>query len=274
MSKKMPVLFLGHGSPMNALEDNVFTRSWAMLARQSPTPRAIVAISAHWLTRGLAVTAMARPQTIHDFGAFPRALFEVRYPAPGSPEVAREIAEFLQPLPVQLSQDWGLDHGTWSVLVHAFPNADIPVLQLSLDRTQPLEYHYELGRKLRALRERGILFIGTGNVVHNLGVMDWSGPDSVYDWAGRFQDVVKSAIIQRRETTLVNFPALGQDAMRSIPSADHYLPLLYVLGLRDETDEVRFSTPVCVHGSLSMLSLLVHDRAALLDDEARALPVN
>jgi len=271
MSEKMPVLFLGHGSPMNALEDNAFTRSWATLARQSPVPRAIVVISAHWVTRGLAVTAMSRPQTIHDFGAFPRALFEMRYPAPGSPEVAREIAEFLQPLPVQLSQDWGLDHGTWSVLVHAFPKADIPVLQLSLDRTQPLEYHYQLGQRLRALRQQGILFVGTGNVVHNLGVMDWSDPERVYDWAGRFQEVVRAAIVERREVTLVNFPALGQDAMRSIPSAEHYLPLLYVLGLREDSDEVRFSTPVCVHGSLSMMSLLVHERAASLDEEARML---
>ncbi|KKW68188.1 dioxygenase [Lampropedia cohaerens] len=253
--QRMPVLFIGHGNPMNALDDNVFTRSWATLVDEVPIPRAILVISGHWLTRGVAVTAMEQPRTIHDFGAFPRALFEVQYPAPGSPEIAREIAQALAPASVKMDLTWGLDHGAWSVLVHAYPNAQIPVLQLSIDVTQPLAYHYEMGQRLRALRDCGILIIGSGNVVHNLGAMDWSRPERVFDWAERFQSLVRQSIEDGAEQRkLVDFPKLGLDAQRSIPSADHYLPLLYVLGSRDASDTVAFSTPVCIHGSLSMLS--------------------
>jgi 4,5-DOPA dioxygenase extradiol len=251
-----PVLFLAHGNPMNALDRNRFTQAWSDMGRRAGRPRAILMISAHWYTRGLAVQGMPSPRTIHDFGAFPQALFDVRYPAPGDPALAERVKDLLSPYWTVAIDDrqWGLDHGAWSVLVHAYPEADIPVVQLSIDGTQPLSYHREVGQRLQALREEGVLIIGSGNVVHNLPRMDWGQPDIAYDWAQRFQDRVQSAITQHEEVVLDNYPALGPDAERSIPTPDHYLPLLYVLGARRDDDEVVFETPELVHGSLSMMS--------------------
>ena len=254
---RMPAVFLGHGSPMNALESNPFTRMWARVGAGLPRPQAILMVSAHWYTRGLAVTAMDAPRTIHDFGAFPQALFDVRYPAPGSPALAERVAALLAPLPVTLDQRWGLDHGAWSVLVHAFPQADIPVVQLSIDATRPHDYHHAIGRLLQPLRDEGVLIMGSGNVVHKLPAMDWHDPAAAYDWAQRFQDVVQAAIAADDPAPLIAFEAQGADAKRSIPSPDHYLPLLYVLGARRADDAVRVETPQLTYGSLSMMSVVV-----------------
>jgi 4,5-DOPA dioxygenase extradiol len=254
---RMPVLFLGHGSPMNALERNPFTQMWARVGASVPRPKAILMVSAHWCTRGVGVTAMEAPPTIHDFGAFPQALFDVRYPAPGSPALAARVGELLAPRTVAQDLRWGLDHGAWSVLVHAFPQADIPVVQLSIDVTQPNAYHHEIGRRLQPLRDEGVLIVGSGNVVHNLPAMDWGDPDGAYDWAQRFQDRVRDAIVADDPAPLIAFDQQGVDAQRSIPSADHYLPLLYVLGARRPDDAVRLETPQLTHGSLSMMSVVI-----------------
>ncbi|MBE7375703.1 4,5-DOPA dioxygenase extradiol [Pseudomonas sp. AL-54] len=252
----MPALFIGHGTPMNALEQNVFTQSWAALGHCIGKPKAILVVSAHWQTRGVAVTAMQRPETINDFGAFPKALFDKTYPAPGSPELAQRIARLLQPLSVAQDHSWGLDHGAWSILVHLYPQADVPVVQLSMDATQSPSFHYELGQRLQPLRDEGVLIVGTGNVVHNLGRLDWGMPENGYDWAERFQARVQEIVTAGQDWALTNFAQMGADAQRSIPSADHFLPLLYVLGSRDrEDDALEFVTPQCVFGSLSMMSI-------------------
>ena len=257
MPPRMPALFIGHGSPMNALEFNPFTRMWARVGASLPRPKAILMVSAHWCTRGLAVTAMDAPRTIHDFGGFPQALFDVRYPAPGSPALAARVGELLAPRVVGQDARWGLDHGAWSVLIHAFPRAEIPVVQLSIDATQPHAGHHEIGRLLQPLRDEGVLIVGSGNVVHNLPAMDWGDPSTVYDWAQRFQDRVRDAIAADDPAPLIAFDAQGPDAQRSIPSAEHYLPLLYVLGARRAGDVVRFETPQVTYGSLSMLSVVI-----------------
>jgi len=259
---RMPAVFLGHGSPMNALEDNPFTRAWATLGLRVGKPRAILVVSAHWLTRGIGVTATEVPETIHDFGAFPQALFDVRYPAPGSPALAARVRELLAPLNVTLDHQWGFDHGTWSVLVHAYPDAHVPVVQLSIDMTKPHLYHHEVGRLLQPLRDEGVLIVGTGNVVHNLPRMDWGRVNIAYDWAERFQDFVTGAVTADTPQALIDYAAQGSDAALSIPSADHYLPLLYVLGARRADDGVRFVTPQIVHGSISMLSVVLEPSAA------------
>lgn len=203
---------------------------------------------------------MEQPPTIHDFGAFPQALFDVRYPAPGSPALAARVRELLAPLEVGLDQRWGLDHGTWSVLVHAYPEADVPVVQLSMDMTRPLSHHLAVGRQLQPLRDEGVLIVGTGNVVHNLPRMDWGNPTAGYDWAQRFQDFVTEAIVDDQPQALVEYARQGQDAALSVPSVDHYLPLLYVLGARRADDAVRFVTPELTYGSLSMLSVVLQPR--------------
>lgn len=255
-STRMPALFIGHGTPMNALESNEFTQSWARLGECIGKPKAILVVSAHWQTRGVAVTAMPRPRTIHDFGAFPQALFDVRYPAPGDPVLAARIARLLEPLSTQLDQQWGLDHGTWSILVHMYPRADVPVLQLSMDLTQPPSFHYEMGERLRQLRDEGVLIVGTGNIVHNLGMLSFAHPDSGFEWAERFQQRCLDIVANGDDRDLVKFQTLGADANRAIPGPDHFLPLLYVLGARDHKDDaVEFITPKCVLGSLSMMSI-------------------
>ncbi|MEQ7922199.1 4,5-DOPA dioxygenase extradiol [Xanthomonas sp. WHRI 1810A] len=255
-STRMPALFIGHGTPMNALERNEFSDSWTALGKCIGKPKAILMISAHWMTRGVAVTAMATPRTIHDFGAFPQALFDKRYNAPGAPAVAQRIATLLAPMEVTLDQKWGFDHGTWSVLVHLYPDADVPVLQLSMESSQPPAFHYELGARLQQLRDEGVLIVGSGNVVHNLSMINFGMSDSGFDWAVRFQERVRKIIASGDDRSLTQFPDMGPDASRAIPTSDHFLPLLYVLGARDlKDDAVEFITPSCVFGSLSMMSI-------------------
>lgn len=253
-----PMVFFGHGSPMNAIDDSQLTRAWSRIGLDvAPSTRAILCVSAHWLTRGSAVTAMDRPKTIHDFGAFPQALFNVQYPAPGSPALAERVRALLAPVPVALdTRAWGLDHGAWSVLVHAFPRADVPVVQLSLDVSLSPEQHYEVGRRLAPLREEGVLIVGTGNVVHNLGAMDWSLTAPPYDWAQRFHDHICAAIRDDRPRAVIDYAGQGQDARLSVPSPDHFWPLLYVLGARLPGDRVRFENAFVQHASLSMVSMV------------------
>jgi 4,5-DOPA dioxygenase extradiol len=256
---RMPVVFFGHGSPMIALETNATSRAWADIAAAIPRPRAILAISAHWETRGTAVTAMPRPRTIHDFGAsFPKALFDMQYPAPGDPALARRIAELLAPTPVHLDTDeWGLDHGTWSVLVKAYPQADIPVIQLSLDVGLAPAQRLEIGRKLAPLRDEGVLIMGTGNIVHNLSAMDWGNRDRPpFDWSARFLGEIKDAIAKDEPERAVDFARLGDDARRAAPTPEHFWPLLYVLGARLPGDGVRLVNDRIEHGSLGMTSVV------------------
>ena len=258
-SVPMPAVFFGHGSPMVALLDNATSRKWRELAAALPRPRAILSISAHWETRGAAVTAMARPKTIHDFGAsFPKALFDKQYPAPGDPALARRIAELLAPTPVALDEgQWGLDHGTWSVLVHAYPEADIPVVQLSLDVGLTPKGRFEIGRALAPLREEGVLILGTGNIVHNLPAMNWGDADCApYDWADRFNDDMRLAITENAPQRAIEFARHGRDAALAAPSPEHFLPLLYVLGARLPGDQARLFNDRIEHGSLGMTSFV------------------
>jgi 4,5-DOPA dioxygenase extradiol len=253
---RLPALFVGHGNPLNALERNSWSAGWAEMVADVPRPRAILAVSAHWYLPGTAVTAMAAPRTIHDFGGFPRALYEVEYPAPGAPELARRVRDLLAPTPVALDEGWGLDHGTWSVLCHAYPAADVPVLQLSIDETQPAAFHFALGRRLRPLREEGVLLLGSGNVVHNLHAYAWGRhPAAPHDWALRFEDEVRRALAESRPEPLVAYESLGRDALLSVPTPEHYLPLLYVLGARAEGEPVSFPVSGIDGGSVSMLSV-------------------
>lgn len=255
VNTRMPAIFYGHGSPMNALEDNAYTRVWESFGQRFPHPRAILVVSAHWTTRGTAVTAMEAPKTIHDFGGFPQALFEMSYPAPGDPALAARVAQLLAPLPVHLDQQWGLDHGTWSVLIKSYPKADIPVLQLSLDMTQPAAYHFALGQKLAALRDEGVLLVGSGNVVHNLGRMD--PRSSGHDWALRFNLAMRTAIAAGQFAQVVDYESLGQDARLSVPTSEHFLPLLYVLGARSGDDRIEIVAEGMELGAISMMSVLI-----------------
>ena len=226
----MPAVFFGHGSPMNALEQNRYTAAWRTFGQAIPKPRAILVVSAHWYVNATAVTAMPRPRTIHDFYGFPKTLFDVEYPAPGSPALAEEVAEVVKPKHVGLDQDsWGIDHGTWSVLVHAFPNADIPVVQLSIHAQRDFDSHFELGARLAPLRERGVLIVGSGNIVHNLRALDWKQPEAAFDWTRRFDDAARRALTN----TPSEVPALHghADYARSAPTPDHFIPILYIAGL-------------------------------------------
>jgi 4,5-DOPA dioxygenase extradiol len=255
----MPALFLGHGSPMNVLEENVYTEAWRELGQTLPRPKAIVAVSAHWYTRGTAVTAMEKPRTIHDFGGFPQALFDTTYPAPGSPDLARQVVDALTPYDVRLDQQWGFDHGSWGVLIKMYPEADIPVVQLSVDGTQPPAYHFELGRKLAALREQGVMIVASGNVVHNLRMVRWEGNAEPYPWASSFNDYVRESLSWEGEAEqhpLVNFSQHSGAAL-SNPTPEHYLPLLYVLGARLPGEAISIPVDGLVMSSLSMLSVQV-----------------
>ena len=251
---RMPVIFFGHGSPMNTLAENRYTEAWRRLGASVPRPKAILCVSAHWYTHGTAVTAMERPETIHDFYGFPQALFDVQYPAPGDPGLAARVGDLLAPIDVQLDQGWGLDHGAWSVLVHAFPEASIPVVQLSIDGMQPPRFHYDVGRRLAPLRDEGVLVIGSGNVVHNLRVMRRGADTSPYDWAVRFNERVRDALAARDHDALIEYEAGGADAALSIPTPEHYLPLLYVAALQTPGEEMSIAVDGIEMGSLGMLT--------------------
>jgi len=254
---RMPALFLGHGSPMNVLEDNIYTRAWEALGKSLPRPKAILAVSAHWYTRGTAVTAMENPRTIHDFGGFPQALFDKRYPAPGSPALAKRVQDVLAPLTVTADSEWGFDHGSWGVLIKMYPEADIPMIQLSIDGTKPAEYHYQLGKKLAALRDEGVMIVASGNVVHNLRMVKWDGNSEPYPWADSFNQYVIDNLSWKGEAKdhpLVNFMQHDGGAL-SNPTPEHYLPLLYLLGSWDGIEPISMPTQGIVMSSLSMLSV-------------------
>jgi 4,5-DOPA dioxygenase extradiol len=258
MPSIMPAVFFGHGNPMNAVLHNGYTEAWAALGRELPRPKAILCVSAHWFVAETGVTVSTAPRTIHDFGGFPRELYQVSYPAPGDPALARRVQKILEPLPVKLDESWGLDHGAWSVLRHAYPNADIPVVQLSIDETQPASFHYETGKRLAPLRDEGVLIVGSGNLVHNLHAYAW-GRRIVepYDWAVRFEKQVRERIGAGEDRALIEYETLGKDAQLSIPTPDHYLPLLYVLASRQEREDVSFPVAGVDGGSISMLSVKV-----------------
>ena len=252
----MPAIFFGHGNPMNALLRNEWTEGWAAIGKDIDRPRAVLCVSAHWYLPATLVSAMPAPRTIHDFGGFPRELYQVQYPAPGDPELARRVKEMLALLPVELDNSWGLDHGTWSVLMHAFPEADVPIVQLSIDETQPAAFHFELGKRLAPLRDEGILIAGSGNLVHNLHTYAWGKhTPEPYDWAVRFETTAKELMVKGDFDPLVNYDSLGRDALLAIPTPDHYLPLLYVLGARKTDDEITFPVQGVDGGSISMLTV-------------------
>jgi 4,5-DOPA dioxygenase extradiol len=249
-NRLMPALFMGHGSPMNAIEDNLFSRAWQEAAEQIPKPEAILCISAHWETRGSFVTAMKRPRTIHDFYGFPQPLFNKQYPAPGSPELAKRLIELMNDSGVLEDHSWGLDHGTWSVLCQMYPEADIPVIQLGLDRTVMTEAHYKLGSKLNPLRQEGVLVIGSGNLVHNLRMMVWE--DTAFDWAVEYDGRVKQWIMEDDHSSIIQYEKYGQTALLAVNSAEHYLPLLYILGMKEKDEPVSFFAEKIWGGSISM----------------------
>jgi 4,5-DOPA dioxygenase extradiol len=261
MPELMPAIFFGHGNPMNAIQQNDYTRKWNQIGANLPRPKAILCISAHWYIPGAAVTVSTAPRTIHDFGGFPKSLYEVQYPAPGDPELAERVQNLLAPLPVLLDQSWGLDHGTWSVLRHVYPQADIPIVQLSIDETQPSTFHFEIGKRLADLREEGVLIVGSGNLVHNLHTYAWGRhmPEP-YDWARRFEDRAREILRSGQHEPLVDYEKLGREAMLSVPTPDHYLPLLYVLGARTPSDYVEFPVEGVDGGSISMLAVELTSR--------------
>jgi 4,5-DOPA dioxygenase extradiol len=255
-SKPMPVLFVGHGNPMNIVRSNSWTDGWRALGESLPRPKAILAVSAHWYVHDLKVTAMAHPQTIYDFGGFPEELYEKKYPAPGDGLLAEKIRDMLALHGAGLDQEWGLDHGTWSVLYHMFPKADVPVVQLSIDRTRLPSFHYEIGRLLAPLRNEGVLILGSGNLVHNLRAYEWDRPDmGALDWALKFEEKAVGLLKSGKDTDLIDYPALGPEAKLAVPTPDHYLPLLYVLGAKRTDDAVSFPVDGFDGGSLSMLAI-------------------
>jgi 4,5-DOPA dioxygenase extradiol len=258
-TQKMPVLFLGHGSPMNAIEENEFVAAFRKVGASIPKPKAVLVVSAHWETPGTFVTAMQKPRTIHDFGGFPQALFDVQYPAPGSPELAAETKALIKKTEVGLDQKWGLDHGAWSVVKHLYPNADVPVLQLSLDYRQGPQYHYELAKELSSLREKGVLIVGSGNVVHNLGMVAWNRLNESYgfDWAIEANEKMKNYILSGDHTPLINYRSQGKAFDLAIPSPDHFLPLLYTLGLKEKNEKVSVFNDKALAGSLTMTSVKI-----------------
>lgn len=257
---KMPVLFLGHGSPMNAIEENEFVAGFRNIAKTIPTPTAILCISAHWYTKGTKVTAMKMPQTIHDFGGFPKELFEVQYPAKGSPELAQLTKELILPTEVELNHDWGLDHGAWSVIKHLYPEANIPVIQMSIDYSLTGQAHFDMAQKLQSLRNKGILIIGSGNIVHNLRMVDWANFDKDnygFDWAIEAREKINKNIIDGDFANLINYQKQGKAFELAIPTPDHYLPLLYTLGLKNESENIQLFNDKLLAGSLSMTSVKI-----------------
>lgn len=253
-----PVLFIGHGSPMNGIEDNAFSQQWKAQVAHLPVPKAVLVISAHWLTKGTFVTAMEAPPTIHDFGGFPDELFAVQYPAPGSPEMATTIKEQVSSTSIEPNHEWGLDHGTWTVVRHMYPEANVPVLQLSIDYGQNAAYHYALAKELKALRKKGVLIIGSGNMVHNLRMVDFAHintPDYGYDWALEARNTFNHLVLDKNHQSLIDYTLLGKSVQLAVPTPDHYYPLIYTLGLSHETDNIQLFNDVMVGGSLNMTSV-------------------
>lgn len=259
-TEQMPVFFFGHGSPMNAIEENEFSKEWERIGKSMPKPNAILCISAHWLTRGTFVTAMEKPKTIHDFGGFPEALFAVEYPAPGSPVLAKETASLVHDIHIGLDDDWGLDHGCWSVVKHLYPDADVPVIQMSIDYNQSAQYHYDLAKQLAALRRKGILIIGSGNMVHNLRMVAWDkmdDPGFAFDWATEANDKMKKFIVEHNHQPLIHFKEQGKAFDLAIPTPDHYFPMIYALALQDKQEQLSFFNDKAVMGSLTMTSFRI-----------------
>ena len=259
-TEKMPVLFLGHGNPMNAIEENQFVDGFRNVAKTLPKPNAILCISAHWFTNGTKVTAMEMPKTIHDFGGFPQALFDVQYPAKGSPILAKETKELLLPTAVELDEKWGLDHGAWSVIKHLYPDANIPVIQLSIDYTKPAQHHFDLAQKLNALRNKGILIIGSGNIIHNLKLVDFSNFEKDnygYEWAIEARETINSYLLNGNYKPLIDYEKQTKAIQLAIPTPDHYLPLIYTLGLKQKNESLSLFNDKLVAGSLSMTSLKI-----------------
>ena len=259
-SDKMPVLFVGHGSPMNGIENNTFSAVWQQLPKQFPKPSAIICVSAHWLTQGTFITAMDKPKTIHDFGGFPEKLYQVQYPAPGNSILAAETAKLFHSTHVALDHDWGLDHGAWTVIRHMYPQADIPVLQLSIDYHKPASYHYELAKELSVLRTKGVLIMSSGNMVHNLRMVAWdkmNTPNYGFDWAIEMNDVFKQRIAESNHQPLLKYESLHKAATLAIPTPDHYFPLMYTLGLQQGKEKIEFFNDALVAGSLTMTSVRI-----------------
>jgi len=259
-TEKMPVLFLGHGSPMNAIEENQFVAGFREVSKKIPKPNAILCVSAHWFTDGTFVTAMEMLKTIHDFYGFPKELFEVQYPAPGNPALAKETAELLAPVLVEEDHSWGLDHGAWSVIRHLYPEADIPVIQLSIDYTKPPQYHFDLAQKLNKLREKGILILGSGNIVHNLRMIDWRNINTVgsgWDWAIEAREKTNNWLLEGNFQNLIDYQKQGTALHYAVPTPDHYLPLIYILGLKERSDELSLFNDELIGGSLSMTSVRI-----------------
>ena len=256
MSRLSAAIFFGHGNPMNAIGRNAYTEGWSHIGQTMPRSGAILSISAHWYVPETGVTITTAPPTIHDFGGFPQALYQVEYPAPGDPALARRVQQLLAPIDVKLDHSWGLDHGTWSVLKHVYPAADVPVVQLSIDETKPASVHFEIGKKLAPLRDEGVLIVGSGNLVHNLHAYAWGRhvPDP-YDWAIRFEERAKELMLGGEDRSLIDYERLGREALLSIPTPDHYLPLLYVLGTRQQSDAITFPVEGVDGGSISMLAV-------------------
>ena len=258
MRKTMPTIFFGHGNPMNAIQVNAYSKGWTLIGTQVPKPKAVIAISAHWYIQSTSVTAMSTPRTIHDFGGFPSELYRIEYPAPGDPVIASRVQNLLEPISVDRDEQWGLDHGSWAVLRHVFPRADVPVIQLSIDRTKPAVFHYKIGKQLVPLRDEGVLIIGSGNIVHNLHAYAW-GKHKVqpFDWAVRFEKQVRELLLADEDGPLIEYARLGHDAILSAPTPDHYLPLLYVIALRRKGDSISFPVEGVDGGSVSMLTVLI-----------------
>jgi 4,5-DOPA dioxygenase extradiol len=259
-AKPMPVLFLGHGNPMNGIEENEFVAGFREIGRKIPKPKAVLCISAHWETKGTYVTAMDKPKTIHDFFGFPDELYDIQYPAPGKPDLAKEIAGFTTKTIIGLDYEWGFDHGCWVVLKRIFPNADVPIVQMSLDYSKPAQFHYDLAKELSMLRQKGVLIVGSGNMVHNLGMLAWDNPNSVgfgYDWALEASERMKKFIINNEHKQLINYRSQGRAFDLAIPTSEHYLPLLYALAIKREKEEITFFNDKPVAGSLTMTSLMI-----------------
>ncbi|HAP01751.1 MAG TPA: 4,5-DOPA dioxygenase extradiol [Bacteroidetes bacterium] len=254
--EKMPLLFIGHGSPMNAIEENEFSQRWSQMGKDIIQPKAVLCISAHWLTQGTKVTAMPNPKTIHDFGGFPQELFDVQYPAPGNPELATEIKNIVKQTNVGLDHDWGLDHGTWSVVKRMYPDANIPVLQLSIDYYKNSQYHYDLAKNLNSLRKKGVLIIGSGNMVHNLRMIAWDKETNYsYDWAKEMNEIFVKKINEGDHKSLINYESLSPSSKLAIPTPDHYYPLLYILGMKEKNDAISFFNEKAMMGSVTMTSV-------------------